>query len=152
MNSYFQTGLKGNIDEAVIKRAEKEEINVIASKYKKIDEIPFDFSRRRLSVIVSDGTSKKLITKGAIEEILSVCTTVNYKDTINPITSDIKNNILSISKNLNIQGMRVVGVCQKTDIENISEFSVKDESKMTFLGFIGFLDPPKKALNLQLSV
>lgn len=57
---------------------------------KKIDEIPFDFSRRRLSVIVSDGTSKKLITKGAIEEILSVCTTVNYKDTINPITSDIK--------------------------------------------------------------
>ena len=145
LNSYFQTGLKGNIDEAVIKRAEKEEINVIASKYKKIDEIPFDFSRRRLSVIVSDGTSKKLITKGAIEEILSVCTTVNYKDTINPITSDIKNNILSISKNLNIQGMRVVGVCQKTDIENISEFSVKDESKMTFLGFIGFLDPPKES-------
>lgn len=90
LNSYFQTGLKGNIDEAVIKRAEKEEINVIASKYKKIDEIPFDFSRRRLSVIVSDGTSKKLITKGAIEEILSVCTTVNYKDTISPITSDIK--------------------------------------------------------------
>ena len=145
LNSYFQTGLKGNIDEAVIKRAEKKEINVIASKYKKIDEIPFDFSRRRLSVIVSDGTSKKLITKGAIEEILSVCTTVNYKDTINPITSDIKNNILSISKNLNIQGMRVVGVCQKTDIENISEFSVKDESKMTFLGFIGFLDPPKES-------
>lgn len=145
LNSYFQTGLKGNIDEAVIKRAEKEEINVIASKYKKIDEIPFDFSRRRLSVIVSDGTSKKLITKGAIEEILSVCTTVNYKDTISPITSDIKNNILSISKNLNIQGMRVVGVCQKTDIENISEFSVKDESKMTFLGFIGFLDPPKES-------
>lgn len=145
LNSYFQTGLKGNIDEAIIKRAEKEEINVIASKYKKIDEIPFDFSRRRLSVIVSDGTSKKLITKGAIEEILSVCTTVNYKDTINPITSDIKNNILSISKNLNIQGMRVIGVCQKTDIENISEFSVKDESKMTFLGFIGFLDPPKES-------
>lgn len=145
LNSYFQTGLKGNIDEAVIKRAEKEEINVIVSKYKKIDEIPFDFSRRRLSVIVSDGTSKKLITKGAIEEILSVCTTVNYKDTINPITSDIKNNILSISKNLNIQGMRVIGVCQKTDIENISEFSVKDESKMTFLGFIGFLDPPKES-------
>lgn len=145
LNSYFQTGLKGNIDEAVIKRAEKEEINVIASKYKKTDEIPFDFSRRRLSVIVSDGTSKKLITKGAIEEILSVCTTVNYKDTINPITSDIKNNILSISKNLNIQGMRVIGVCQKTDIENISEFSVKDESKMTFLGFIGFLDPPKES-------
>ena len=145
LNSYFQTGLKGNIDEAVIKRAEKEEINVIASKYKKIDEIPFDFSRRRLTVIVSDGTSKKLITKGAIEEILSVCTTVNYKDTINPITSDIKNNILSISKNLNIQGMRVIGVCQKTDIENISEFSVKDESKMTFLGFIGFLDPPKES-------
>ncbi len=145
LNSYFQTGLKGNIDKAVIKRAEKEEINVIASKYKKIDEIPFDFSRRRLSVIVSDGTSKKLITKGAIEEILSVCTTVNYKDTINPITSDIKNNILSISKNLNIQGMRVIGVCQKTDIENISEFSVKDESKMTFLGFIGFLDPPKES-------
>ena len=78
LNSYFQTGLKGNIDEAVIKRALEAGMQEVADRYKKIDEIPFDFSRRRLSVIVTDGTKKQLITKGAIEEILNICTMVDY--------------------------------------------------------------------------
>lgn len=94
LNSYFQTGLKGNIDEAVIARGKENNINVIANNYKKIDEIPFDFSRRRLSVIVSDENNKmQMITKGAVEEILSICTMVDYKGTVSKITKDIKDNI-----------------------------------------------------------
>ena len=145
LNSYFQTGLKGSIDEAVIKRALENDMKDITEKYKKIDEIPFDFSRRRLSVIVSDGTKKQLITKGAVEEILNICTMVDYKGEVSPITKEIKSNIQKISKKLNEEGLRVVAVCQKNDIENIDKFDVSDEKNMVLIGFIGFLDPPKES-------
>ena len=145
LNSYFQTGLKGNIDEAVIARAAKTELKGIEENYEKIDEIPFDFSRRRLSVVVSDGKKKQLITKGAVEEILSICTLVDYKGKVSEITREIKQNILKITKELNKEGLRVVAVCQKNDIEGITSFSVKDECKMVLMGFIGFLDPPKES-------
>ena len=145
LNSYFQTGLKGNIDEAVIARTAKTELKGIEEKYEKIDEIPFDFSRRRLSVVVSDGKKKQLITKGAVEEILSICTMVDYKGEISEINREIKQNILNITKDLNKQGLRVIAICQKNDIEDIKSFSVKDENKMILIGFIGFLDPPKES-------
>ena len=145
LNSFFQTGLKGNIDEAVIKRAKEKGLQELTSKYRKIDEIPFDFSRRRLSVIVTDGTKKQMITKGAVEEILNICTMVDYKGEVSPLTSEIKQNIKRISKSLNEQGLRVVAVCQKNDIGEIKNFSVKDETKMVLMGFIGFLDPPKES-------
>ncbi len=145
LNSYFQTGLKSNIDEAVIKRGLENDLGILSDTYKKIDEIPFDFSRRRLSVIVSDGTKKQLITKGAVEEILNICTMVDYKGEVSPITKEIKENIRKISKSLNEDGLRVVAVCQKNDIENTQEFSVSDEKNMVLLGFIGFLDPPKES-------
>lgn len=145
LNSYFQTGLKGNIDEAVIKRGLENDLGSLSDTYKKIDEIPFDFSRRRLSVIVSDGTKKQLITKGAVEEILNICTMVDYKGEVSPITKEIKENIRKISKNLNEDGLRVVAVCQKNDIANAQQFSVSDEKNMVLLGFIGFLDPPKES-------
>ena len=145
LNSYFQTGLKGNIDEAVINRALENKMEDYIEKYKKIDEIPFDFSRRRLSVIVTDGKKNQLITKGAVEEILSICTMVDYKGEISPITKEIKENILKISKNLNKDGLRVVAVCQKNDIGNKTNFDVSDEKNMVLLGFIGFLDPPKES-------
>jgi len=145
LNSYFQTGLKGNIDEAVIKRALENGMQELADKYKKIDEIPFDFTRRRLSVVVTDGTKKQLITKGAVEEILNICSMVDYKGEVSPITKDIKENIKKISKNLNEEGLRVVAVCQKNDIVNIQEFGIADEKNMVLLGFIGFLDPPKES-------
>lgn len=145
LNSYFQTGLKGSIDEAVIKRAEENNISNIASEYKKIDEIPFDFSRRRLSVVVSDGTKKQLITKGAVEEILNICTMIDYRGEVSPITKEIKLNIQKVAKELNEEGLRVVAVCQKNDIENIEKFDVEDESHMVLMGFIGFLDPPKES-------
>ena len=145
LNAYFQTGLKGNIDEAVIKRALENNLEELKTKYKKIDEIPFDFSRRRLSVIVSDGTKKQMITKGAVEEILGICSMVDYKGQVSPITKEIKENIKKIAKNLNEQGLRVVAVCQKNDINEISHFDVSDEKNMILIGFIGFLDPPKES-------
>ena len=145
LNSYFQTGLRGNIDEAVVARGLTNGMKEYIDKYKLVDEVPFDFTRRRLSVIVSDGTKKQLITKGAIEEILSICSMVDYKGQVSPITKEIKENIRKISKNLNKDGLRVIAVCQKNDIENIDEFSVNDEKNMILLGFIGFLDPPKES-------
>ena len=145
LNSYFQTGLKGNIDEAVIKRALENGLENFKTEYKKVDEIPFDFSRRRLSVIVSDGNKKQMITKGAVEEILNICTKVDYKGEVSPITKEIKENVKNISKTLNEQGLRVVAVCQKNDIEGIQHFDVKDEKNMVLIGFIGFLDPPKES-------
>ena len=144
LNSFFQTGLKSNIDEAVIKRGLQNEMGNFKNVYTKIDEIPFDFSRRRLSVVVSDGKKKQLITKGAVEEILNICTMVDYEGKVESITKDIKENILKISKELNKNGLRVIAVCQKNDIDNITHFSVEDENNMVLLGFIGFLDPPKQ--------
>lgn len=151
LNSYFQTGLKGNIDEAVIKRALKSELGTLADEFKKIDEIPFDFSRRRLSVIVEGKDKEKLlITKGAVEEILSICNTIDYNHELMPITKEIKENIRNIANKLNEEGLRVVAVCQKKNVNDIDTFSVKDESKMSLVGFIGFLDPPKESAKLAI--
>lgn len=144
LNSYFQTGLKGNIDEAIIKRADIEDLKDSISNYTKIDEIPFDFVRRRLSVVVSDGAKKQLITKGAIEEILEICSMFDYKGTVSTMNSNIKTDILKISKSLNSDGMRVIGVCQKNDINDISTFSPSDEKNMVFLGFIRFFRSTKR--------
>lgn len=145
LNSYFQTGLKGNIDEAIIARGEKEGIENIAKEYKKIDEIPFDFSRRRLSIVVTNGEKEKLITKGAIEEILNICTKVEYKGEVTNLTEEIKTNIKNIAKSLNEQGLRVLGICERTDVKEIKHFEVKHEKDMILMGFIGFLDPPKES-------
>ena len=150
LNSYFQTGLKGNIDEAVINRALKNDMGSLIEKYIKIDEIPFDFSRRRLSVVVSDGTKKQLITKGAVEEILNICTMCDYKGEVSPLTKEIKDNIKKISKKMNEEGLLVVAVCQKNDIALISNFSVQDEKNMVLMGFIGFLDPPKESSKIAI--
>ncbi len=145
LNSFFQTGLKGSIDEAVIKRALENNLAPITEQYKKIDEIPFDFSRRRLSIAVTDGKQKELITKGAVEEILNISTKVEYNGEVSTLTKEIKENIRKIVKGLNEEGLRVVALCKRKDVDNIESFSVSDEKNMIFLGFIGFLDPPKES-------
>ena len=145
LNSYFQTGLRGNIDEAVVNRALSNDMGEYIDKYKLVDEIPFDFTRRRLSVIVSDGTKKQMITKGAVEEILDLCTMVDYKGKVSPITNKIKDSIKQISKNLNKEGLRVIAVCQKNNLRDTNIFDISDEKDMVLLGFIGFLDPPKES-------
>lgn len=145
LNSYFQTGLRGNIDEAVVARALQNDMNDYTTKYKLVDEIPFDFTRRRLSVIVSDGVKKQMITKGAVEEILEICNMVDYKGQLSPITNKIKDNIKQIAKKLNKDGLRVIAVCQKNDLRDTTMFNIDDEKNMILLGFIGFLDPPKES-------
>lgn len=145
LNSYFQTGLKGSIDEAIIARAYKNELEKILVDYKKIDEIPFDFVRRRLSVVVNDNGKKLIITKGAVEEILNVCSTMDYQGEISNITREAKENILKISKDMNKEGLRVIAVAQKIGKPEQEDFYVSDEKNMTLVGFIGFLDPPKES-------
>lgn len=150
LNSYFQTGLKGNIDEAVIARGLQNDMSNYTQKYKKVDEIPFDFTRRRLSVVVSDGNKKQLITKGAVEEVLSICTMYDYKGEVFKLTHEVKENIRKITKSLNQDGLRVVAVCQKNDINDITNFDVPDEKNMLLMGFIGFLDPPKESAKIAI--
>lgn len=145
LNAYFQTGLRSNIDEAVISRGFEHGLEELSSKYTKVDEVPFDFSRRRLSVVVNDGTKTQLITKGAVEEILNICTLIDYQGNVSPITNTVKDNIKRIAKDLNKQGLRVVAVCQKNDLDKTSGFGVSDEKNMVLMGFIGFLDPPKES-------
>lgn len=150
LNSYFQTGLKGSIDEAVINRALKNNLSNLVNEYRKVDEIPFDFTRRRLSIVVSNDDGKLLITKGAVEEILSICNTIDYNHEIMPITKEIKDNIREIANRLNEEGLRVVAVCQKRNLDNIETFSVEDEKQMSLVGFVGFLDPPKESARLAI--
>ena len=142
LNAYFQTGLRSNIDEAVINRGVEHGLEELSTKYTKIDEVPFDFSRRRLSVVVNAGNKTQLITKGAVEEILNISTMVDFQGSVSPITNAIKENIKKIAKDLNKQGLRVVAVCQKNDLDKTSGFGVSDEKNMVL---IGFLDPPKES-------
>ena len=109
LNAYFQTGLKGNIDEAIIKKMQEEK-NKLETKYEEIDEIPFDFSRRRLSVIVTDGQNEEMVTKGAVEEILSICTKAEYRGETLLITKELKEKIENTCKKLNKQGLRIIAV------------------------------------------
>ena len=145
LNAYLQTGLKSNIDEAVVAKAKTVGIENSLKKYKKIDEIPFDFSRRCLSVAVEIDNKDELITKGAVEEILNICTTFEYKGQTEKLTNEKIENMRKICKNLNEEGFRVVAICKKIITNNKKDFNSTDEKDMTLLGFIAFLDPPKES-------
>lgn len=151
LNSYFQTGYKNLMDIAIIKKTEEQEsenpqLVDLSNEYKKVDEIPFDFTRRRLSTVVEDSKGKRqMITKGAVEEMLSICTFVEYKGEVKELTDSIKKDILSTVDELNDDGMRVIAVAQKTNPSPIYTFSVKDESDMVLIGYLAFLDPPKES-------
>ena len=145
LNAYLQTGLKSNIDEAVVAKAKTIGIENGVEKYKKIDEIPFDFSRRCLSVAVEIDNKDELITKGAVEEILNICTTFEYKGQTEKLTNEKIENMRKICKDLNEEGFRVVAICKKIITNNKKDFNSTDEKDMTLLGFIGFLDPPKES-------
>ena len=150
LNSYFQTGLKNLLDRAIITRTEKESIEhedlrELSTRYKKIDELPFDFERRRMSVIVKEESHEGalLVTKGALEEMLSISAHVQDGKEIHPITEEIRQNILEAVSQLNEQGLRVLGVSQKFYPNASHRFAVKDESNMILMGYLAFLDPPK---------
>lgn len=150
LNSYFQTGLKNMMDVAIIDETDRQrELNEsrwgIKERYRKVDEIPFDFERRRMSVVVADDTGKtQMITKGAIEEMLKISTFAEYGGKVLPLTDDIREVILDKVGELNDGGMRVIGVAQKTNPSPVGEFSVEDEADMVLIGYLAFLDPPKE--------
>ena len=146
LNSYFQTGLKNIMDIAIINRARNEEIYEVKQKYIKEDEIPFDFERRRMSVVIKDESGKRqLITKGAIKEMLKICSFVQLDNEVIPLTSEIIEKTEDMYEDLGEQGLRVIAVAQKNEIHGIESFGVADEKDMVLIGFVGFLDPAKES-------
>lgn len=151
LNSYYQTGLKNLMDRAIINRTEKEAekheiVRDLDQTFKKIDELPFDFERRRMSVIVKDDENViSMVTKGALEEMLAISSHVEYKNRITELTEEIRQEILAEVAQLNEQGLRVLGVSYKSDLEEDYDYEVKDESDMILTGYLAFLDPPKSS-------
>lgn len=166
LNSVFQTGLRNLMDEAIIERAEalaaggrsmdarageggvrtSPEAATIAGArdhWRLVDEIPFDFDRRRMSVVVEDAAGKRqLITKGAVEEMIDVCSAVEVGTEVLPLTDGQADQILDRVRGLNERGMRVVGVAQRNDVP-ARDLTADDEHDMTLIGYLAFLDPPK---------
>lgn len=146
LNSFFQTGLKNLMDIAILNHGEEKECGDLINKYTKVDEIPFDFQRRRMSVVIKDKDNKtQMITKGAVEEMLKISSFAEYNGKIEALSEDIKENILKTVEGLNREGMRVIAIAQKTNPSMEEIFSVKDEADMVLMGYLAFLDPPKES-------
>lgn len=146
LNSFYQTSLKNLMDLAILEFGKEKSFNLLEKQFVKVDEIPFDFSRRRMSVVLKNDEGKRqLITKGAVEEMLSICSLAEYQGQIVNLTDDIKLEVMTMIEKLNEDGMRVIAVAQKNDIPDENSFSVKDECDMVLMGYIGFLDPPKES-------
>ena len=149
LNSHFQTGLKNLMDRAIISRTEKEAkehviLQNLDTSFQKIDELPFDFERRRMSVIVKDDSNVvSMVTKGALEEMLNISTYVEYRGEMIPLTEDIRQEVLAEVGQLNRQGLRVLGVAYKSGLREDYAYAVADESDMILTGYLAFLDPPK---------
>ncbi|WP_255467304.1 magnesium-translocating P-type ATPase [Raoultibacter phocaeensis] len=151
LNSSFQTGLRNLMDRAIIasleeEQAEKPSLQNLSSRYRKVDEIPFDFERRRMSVVVEDEAGKtQMITKGAVEEMLVVSSYAEYHGQVVELTDEVRRFILEKVDALNEDGMRVIAVAQKTDPRPVGAFGVDDERDMVLIGYLAFLDPPKES-------
>ena len=150
LNSYFQTGYKNLMDLAIIRKTEEEEsrdpnLVDLSEAYVKVDEIPFDFARRRLTTVVKDKHGKtQMVTKGAVEEMLSICAFVEYDGRVEPLTAERKDEIFATVNSLNEKGFRVLAVAQKSDPAPAGTFNAKDECDMVLMGYLAFLDPPKE--------
>ena len=146
LNSYHHTGLKNLLDEAILDHEELEERLKAKDKYRKIDEIPFDFVRRRMSVVVEDETGlNTLICKGAVDEVLSQCTRVELNGKVIPVETEHDTQRRQLADDLNGQGFRVIALAYK-EMPGATDkpvYSVKDESDLILIGFLAFLDPPK---------
>ena len=150
LNSYFQTGLKNLLDRAVLERVDLPAELKLKQDYRKIDEIPFDFARRRMSVVVSERDEHhELICKGAVEEVLAVCTRVRTPGGVGPVDAALDAAMLArvqqATHALGEEGLRVVAVAMKELPPTQTVYSVADESGLTLVGFIAFLDPPKES-------
>lgn len=145
-NSFFQTGLKNLMDKAILSHVRELEMESVRESYKKVDEIPFDFTRRRMSVVVEDVSGKRqIITKGAVEEMMQICSHTEVGNRVVPFTPELRVKAYEISKRMNRQGLRVLAVAHKSFLSKENNFAVEDESGMVLIGFLAFLDPPKQS-------
>ena len=143
-NSFFQTGLKNLMDKAILSHVKELSLEYLKDNYVKVDEIPFDFTRRRMSVVVEDRQGKRqIITKGAVEEMLAICSHAEFDGEIHPMTEALKDKAHRIIEQMNKQGMRVIAVAQKSYLDKACDFCVEDEKEMVLIGYLAFLDPPK---------
>ena len=146
LNSYYQTGLKNLLDVAVLEYADDHKHLQVATNFRKVDEIPFDFERRRMSVVVSEHEGHHiLICKGAVEEILSICGRVQHGDVVEPLNAELLERIQQVTAALNEQGLRVVAVAAKELAPAKDVYGVADEQELVLMGYIAFLDPPKES-------
>ncbi len=144
LNSFYQTGLKNLLDVAVLQHIELHEALKIENAFSKIDEIPFDFMRRRMSVVIEEQNHHhELICKGAVEEMLQVCTQVKINGEIVPIDADILARVIRLNGQLNNDGLRVIAVAYKELPLEQRNYAIADEQNLILLGLIAFLDPPK---------
>ncbi|MDB5036793.1 MAG: putative magnesiumtranslocating P-type ATPase [Bacteriovoracaceae bacterium] len=145
LNSFYQTGLKNLLDRAVLEHVEVKGSLKIETDYRKIDEIPFDFSRRRMSVVVEEQRQRHvLICKGALEEILNVTDRMETEGKITSLNDEIRRTIQKVGNDLNEDGLRVIAVAYKEMPNDQAEYTIREESELILLGFIAFLDPPKE--------
>ena len=151
LNSYFQTGYKNLMDVAIIQKTEEEEADDpqlvdLSEHYVKVDEIPFDFARRRLTTVVQNRDGKtQMVTKGAVEEMLYICSFAECDGKVRPMTKELKSRILATVDDLNEKGFRVLAIAQKSNPSPAGAFGVTDECDMVLMGYLAFLDPPKES-------
>lgn len=146
LNSYYQTGLKNLLDVAVLDHVEVHRELKVGTAFQKVDEIPFDFNRRRMSVVVAEqGLPHLLICKGAVEEILSVCNSVRHGDTNEALTEELLARIRQVTAAFNEEGLRVVAVAARPMTAGRDTYSLADENDLTLIGYVAFLDPPKES-------
>lgn len=145
-NSYFQTGLKNLMDRAILSHVKELGLESLSGSYKKVDEIPFDFTRRRMSVVVEDLKGKRqIITKGAVEEMLGVCSFAEFDGEVHPLTEAMRTKAQCFVDDMNAQGMRVLALAQKSFLSKENNFCIDDEKDMVLIGYLAFLDPPKES-------
>lgn len=146
LNSTYSTGIKNLVDKAIITYGTKNRIEALTTKYEKIDEIPFDYTRKKQSVVVKNKNKYLMITKGALEEILTDCQEVKLENRVVRLTKDIKNNIISKAKDLASEGMQVIALAIKDTYPGKELFNSSSEKNLVFIGFVAFLDEPKKGV------
>src|SRR6202165_1948034 len=146
LNSYYQTGLKNLLDVAVLTHAELHHELEVATAFRKVDEVPFDFQRRRMSVVVAEHDEHHLlICKGAVEEILGACSRVRHGEADEALTPELLSRIRTVTASLNAEGLRVIAVASRELPPAKEAYSVPDERELTLIGYITFLDPPKES-------
>ncbi|MBI5876743.1 MAG: magnesium-translocating P-type ATPase [Chloroflexi bacterium] len=149
LNSYYQTGLKNLMDVAVLDHTHLEEQVVFRRQFRKVDEIPFDFKRKRMSVVVAgDDGVPLLICKGAVEEVLDICNRVEVRGQVLPRLPEHDQHRRTLVDRLNMEGFRVIALAYKmaSAVETGHAFTVSDENDMVLKGFLAFLDPPKDSV------